>query len=312
MYGVNRTTRGVVMFVALAVAIVGYLAGRGHSAAARVQRTHTTLTADAVLTYPTSWKPATDAPQIPALSMTHSFALGPNGDAAQAGLLTGQLTGGQPSPLPARFIGHMRGLPNTEVVDLAETQAYRYSRLSIPGFNPQLTLYVIPNPEGKPTAFACYASQAFSSYLHTCQQIVSSLTLVGQSQGYALTPDPDYARGVNAGIQTLNRQRVAARRQMGQGATSATLARLASGLAHSFTSASISLSTLESSPVTERAHTKLIASLGQARDAYTALSGTVSGPDRSRYDAARARVYEAEASVETALENFTLLGYRQS
>src|SRR6202011_4437572 len=108
---------------------------------------------------------AAAAPAIPGLTIAHPVVLAPGSDATRAGLITGQLPAGEPSPLPRSFVAGMRSLPDAAVVDLVEVQAYRSSRLSIPGFDQTLTLYAIPNSAGNPTVLACYASAALSAFM---------------------------------------------------------------------------------------------------------------------------------------------------
>jgi hypothetical protein len=208
----------------------------------------------------------------------------------------------------------MRQLPTTAVVSLLEVRAYRYSRLSISGFDRDLTLYAIPNPgAADSTALACYASAQAAADMQTCQQIVATLTLVGQSQSYDLTPEPTYAHGLSAAITQLNAQRVVLRRAMSsaQLAPSA-LQRLATRLAGAFGVASASVSALQPSPASGQAQIVLSASVSHARDAYAELASAAGASSVPRMLAARALVGEAETSVDNALESFALLGYQQA
>lgn len=305
-----RSLPAAALPVLVLVAIAGYVVGHAGSAGAPAEKLGTASVAGLLLHYPAGWRPAAAAPAIPGLSIAHTVVLAPGGDGAHAGLLTGQLPAGGPSPLPRQFVARMRWLPVTAVVDLLEVQAYRYARLSIPGFDQMLTLYAIPNPSGNPTALACYASSAFSADMRACEQIVATLTLVGQSQNYDLTPEPRYASQLSASIGALNGQRVALRREMRPGAAPAIVQRLAVRLAAGFANAAAALSALEPSSATKQAQATLSGSILQARDAYTALAAAAQAGNPSASAAARRLVYEAETSVNAALENFALLGYK--
>jgi hypothetical protein len=204
----------------------------------------------------------------------------------------------------------MRFFPRTVEVGLLNAEAYRYSQLIVPGLERMLTLYVIPNPGGNPTALACYASGGFSADMRTCEQIAATLTLVGQSQSYAVIPEPGYARKVTAAIAKLDVERVALRREMGKRVAPATVQRLATRLANGFANAAGSISLLEPSFVADPAQAALSGALGQARDAYTALAAAANAGSPSRYAAALTQVSEGEASVTVALESFALLGYQ--
>ncbi|HEY5044407.1 MAG TPA: hypothetical protein VII53_00960 [Solirubrobacteraceae bacterium] len=304
-------TATAMMPVLAVVAILGFVAGHDRSHAASGEKSRRILGGSVLLEYPSDWEPVASASGIPGLSIAHPVVLAPGGDAANAGLITGQLAGGEPSPLPERFMTRVRKPPDAEVVDLPETQAYRYARLSIQGFDQMLSIYAIPNPGGNPTILACYASVALSAYMRTCEQIVATLTLVGQQPSYDLAPEPGYARRLSASIGALDAQRDALRREMRQGASLFTVQRGAARLAAGFANAAASLSLLEPSLfATAQAQAALSRSILRARDAYTALAAAATAESPSRFAVARRQVYEAETSINAALESFALLGYR--
>jgi hypothetical protein len=311
MNGYRRPFSATVALLLAAAAILGYLAGHSRSNGGSREEMLTLSAANVQLEYPSSWQRSSAAPAIPGLSMADATALAPRGDGAQVGLLVGQLPEGEPSPLPGPFVAQMRQLPDAEVVNLAEIQAYRYAQLSIPGFDRALTIYAIPDPGGEGTVLACYSSARFSDYLRVCQQIVETVTRVGQDQLYELTPEPAYARELSASLGMLNVQRVAVRREMGTRATPATVQRLAARLAEAFASAGASLSALEPPLATHQAQTTLSDSISRAHEAYDALAAATGDESTARFAIARTQVYEAEASVNSALERFALLGYQQ-
>ena len=142
-----------------------------------------------------------------------------------------------------------------------------------------------------------------------CERIVATLTLVGHSQSYDLTPEPGYARQLSRGIGALDGQRVVLRREMHQRAALSTVQLLAARLADGFANAATSLSLLQPPLVAARAQRALKGSISQAHDAYAALAAAAGTRSAAGYNAARAQVDEAEASVSRALENFATLGY---
>jgi hypothetical protein len=310
--GHHPAVRILALAAMAAVLVAGYLAGHRSSTAAPVERTHTgPVTADVLLTYPAAWRRVASTPEIPGLSIVRAAALAP-GDGTHAGLVVGYLTGGEGSPLPARFVSGLRERPIGEVVDLAETQAYRYPGLSVPGFAPTTTLYALPNHGGNATVLACYATAALSAYLRACEQIVATLTLAGQAPSYALVPDSGYARAVNAAIAGLEGQRVALRRVLGSGAPPGAARRLATRAAQGFAGAAAAVSGLEPPSAVGQAQLALLRSLGQAGDAYTAMAAAAGAGDLATYASARAKVYKAEAGVDRALVSYSLLGYKRS
>jgi hypothetical protein len=311
MFYSGRSLSAVVLPLFVVVAIVGYLAGHRRAHTVAPERMLTASAASVLLDYPSSWQPAAAVPAIPGLSIAHSIVLAPGGDPSHAGLIVGQLLGGEPSPLPPAFIALLKRLPETQVANLLGNQAYRYSGMSVPGFAHQLTLYTIPNPGGQATALACYSPAGSSTDVRTCEHIVATLTLVGQSQSYDLTPNPTYATRLSALIQTLDQQRLTMRREMRSLTGGAALQRDPARLASAFAGTAQSLAGLEPSLAAGRVQAALAASILQARDAYTAFAAAVKG-EGATLTAARAQVYAAEASVDSSLANFALLGYKQA
>ena len=307
-----RSLPASVVVLLAAAAIVGYLAGHSDSSGASKRAIRTLSAANVLLEYPSDWQRSTPTPEIPGLPVANAVVLAPRGDVAQAGLLVGRLPEGEASPLPESFVARVGQLPDTQVVNLLEIQAYKYAEPGVPGFERKLTIYAIPAPaNGDGIVLACYASAAFSSYIRACQQIVATATLVGQSQLYELTPQPAYARQLSASLEALNGQRVALRREMDARATPATAQRVATRLAEAFDSAGASLSALEPPAAAHQAQTTLSHAISRAHEAYAALAAAAGEEGSARFPAGRAQVYEAEASVNSALEGFALLGYQQ-
>jgi hypothetical protein len=308
---VYRSTRSLPPFVLpalVAVAIFGYLAGHHHVPAASGETARTVSGASIVLEYPPSWRRVAAAVPIPGLAIASPLLLSPGGDSAHAGLLSGQLSAGGPSPLPAQLLARMRGIPHTEVVDLLDGQAYRYSQLNLPGYDRILDLYVIPNAGESPKVLACYASTAFSTYLPQCEQIVAKLMLIGQSSTYDLTPDTAYAHRLDGLIEGLNSERLTLRREMRIHATPTAVGNLATTLADRFAAVAASLAVLESPLAAGPAQAALAASILRARDTYRALAAASAGSPAG-YAVAQGHLDAAEASVDTALKSFALLGY---
>lgn len=298
----------------LAVAVVGYLAGLhrvsssgGQSPAAGMR---VASGVNVLLEYPAGWEraPASSA-RGPALQLgSHSLSLVPRGHSSSAGLLSGVLALDGASPLPSRLLASQHGVPHTEVVNLDAVQAFRYRQLIVPGYTGTVELYVVPTPNDGATALACYASPDLQSELAKCEQIVASLTLVGQSTS-DLTPDGAYASRLSGLLKTLEAERRSLRLRLSRGAAATSIAGAAGSLGARFASTSTSLATLEPPAVAGPAQVALARSLLGASVAYKALAAAAQAESLTRYQQARTQVSAAEAGVDGALESFALLGY---
>jgi hypothetical protein len=301
----------VVPAVALVIAaLLGYLLGRQPARAPVRESTHTGSVAGVLLQLPSRWRSAPGAQEIPGLQLRDPVALAPQGNASGAALIVGALPSGQPGPLPATLLSALRRPLDPAVVSLQEAQAYRYTNVSIAGFARNVAIYVVPSPGAEPTALVCYASPAQAAELATCQRIVASVTLPGHAQSYDLTPQPEYARQLSAAITALDAKRSSLRVQMSDSASARRVAKFAEALAHAFAQAAGTLSGLETTLANGAAQAALSGAIVQAHSAYVVLARAAARRDARAYDAARGQVEAAESAVDTALQNYSLLGYR--
>jgi hypothetical protein len=316
---INRSLSTVLALGVVAAAILGYVlgvegkvSGHAHTATAPAQRLRTALAGSVLVESPPGWSAAPVPVPIPHLAVSQTVVLAPGGDPTRVALLTGQLPGGEPSPLPRAFVARLGGQPTTEVVTLSQTEAYRYTHLSLAGFDRQLVIYAIPRSGEDTTVLVCSVASTALPEMRTCEQIVSTLHPVGQVNSEVLTPDPVYAQRVTAAINALDRQRVELREEMQTQTRPAAESHLATRLARTFGHAVATLAVLEPSLAAGPAQAALSQAIQSARDAYLSLASAAKSRSSASYDAARSRVYAAEAAVGVALENYALLGYARS
>ena len=316
MFAPRRGLPAIVAGALLAVALLGYLAGRGSRPVGAGPdawaHAHVISVGSALVEYPSGWHAGDAPPAIPGAPLGDAVVLSPARGAPAGGVLAGALAGGGPAPLPADLLARLHARPSTEVVALPGFQAYRYNGLGVElagGGQLELTeLYVIPNSGTAPTALGCLAVAPGAAVQRECEQIVARASLVGQTQ-YSLIPDARYARRLGALIARLDRERLALRGTIGRAATAAAIGPPARVLASRFAAAAAFLAALEAPLPAAAAEEALTASLRGAHDAYAQLAGAALGEGEATVAAASTQVARAEAAVEVALENFSLLGY---
>jgi hypothetical protein len=294
--------------VLIAIAILGYVAGHSSGKSGSSER-QTERGADVALGYPPGWRMADVAPGVPGLSIAGVIAIAPNGQAEHAGLMLGGLPSRELAPLPASFVAALQRLPVPEIVNLVETQAYKYTHLTVPGYGRRLTMFVIPNPGKQPMVFACYASPGYAAQMRACEQSVATVTTVGEPQAYQLTPEPRYARSISTAIARLDRRRGALKRELSPDVTGATAQRVATELAEGFATAARTLDRLRPSVAVEPVHAALTDAVRRSHDGYVALAAAIAERDVTQYQAAQRDVASAEADVDADLRSFVLLGY---
>jgi hypothetical protein len=295
--------------VLIAVAILGYVAGHSSAGNGPPER-QTAKGADVALGYPAGWSKLSRAPSIPGLPVGGASAIARRGAVADAGLVLGSLPEGEPAPLPASFVAKLGGrLPAPQIVNLVETQAYKFTRLSVDGMEQPLTLFVIPNPGSRPMVFACYARPALPTQLRACEQSVATVTVVGEPQAEQLTPEPLYAGRISTTVATLDELRATLKQELHPDVTVATARDLADRLAGGFATAERELGRLRPPAAATAVHEALSDGVAQAHSGYVALASAIGERDAAGYVAAQARVAKAEKQVDAALRSFVLLGY---
>jgi hypothetical protein len=299
----------LVIPVLLAVAVLGYLVGHTSSHPAAALRAPSVAAGDVVLDYPAGWRVVANPPVIPSFEVARVTVLAPRGHGADTGLLIGTLPADELAPLPRAFVTKLRRTPTTEIVNLLEIQAYRYAHLSVRGFAETLTIFVVPNRGGLPTALACYAPSASSAYVTACERSVAAVTVTGQLQGAQLTPDPAYAVRISSTISALDALRISLKRELSPEVSAATAQRLASRLARGYAAASSALGELEPPVEAAPVQTALAQAINRSRTGYIALAKAASEQDATAYTAAQSDIAHAEADVDQALESFALIGY---
>lgn len=306
------------MLLLVTVATVGYLEGHGRSTAAPVERSREASNAVTVVNYDAAsgWLAASAAPTIPGLSVAQPLVLGPAGKAARAGLIVGKMLDSEFGPLPPQFLAQLRQPADTEVVDLLNTQAYRYSGLTLTASGMAVTLYTIPTSTSSTTAIVCYAQAGSSRYLAACEQLAGTLTIATSSPQVevrtyeSLSPQLPFGTQISAIATRIQGLLGTLRPQLRLGASRAAAASVATRIADGLAGAAGALAAVRPPLAAARAQGSLSESLGRAREAYLALAASLGGGDESEYGAALTQVYGAEASVSAGLKDFSLLAYK--
>ncbi len=293
--------------ILLAVAIVGYVVG--HSSAGGSSEGKPAKGAGVALGYPAGWRVARTAPGVPALTIANLSVIAPRGNADRVGLMLGSLPAGELAPLPAGFVATLPALPEPEIVNLIETQAYKYTNLGVPGLDRQLTMFVIPNPGGRPMVLACYAPSGERAQMRTCERSAASVTIVGEPQVYDLAPEPAYARAISTTVSTLDRLRASLKRELRPDVSVESATQIARRLAAGFASAAHALGKLQPSAAAEPVQAALSEAVQRAHAGYVDLGRAIGERDPARYEAVRRLIAQAEDRVDATLRSYVLLGY---
>jgi hypothetical protein len=305
--------------VLIVLAIFGYIVGShagsgSHGASSHPAAKPQIATGQTVvLEYPATWtKPSTSeataaAAAVPGLTVSDPLTLVPREHTAHTGLLSGELPSGS-DPLPGEFLDLLKKVPDTEVLNLLDVQAYKYKDLAVKGFDGALVMYVIPTPAGRSTVLACFAQRSSSPELAQCEAIVATLSLVGEPAA-ELRPDVSYGNEVGAVVSRLEGKRAELRKRMGEGQELGKIASLASELGGEFSTTVNRLQTIEAPLAASATQDALVHAIERARDTYRELATAANDSNLVVYEVAKRNVEKAETEVNQALESFSMLGY---
>jgi hypothetical protein len=286
---------------ALALAVVGFLAGKGGGGGdEQPEGTSSAQSGAITITYPNSWERG-QAPSVPGIEFTNAIAAGPAGQENNR-MVTGMVDASGASLLPPAFVKTLGAEPDRkDTVRLGDYQAYRYRDLDPGGFNPALTVYAVPTDKGVATV-ACTADQAQAArFLPACERAASTLELEG-AKPFELGPGREYVERVNQTLGRVQQGRARQLRALKAADTPAQQARAASNLQRAYATSARFLSRSSVSPQVASTNDQIVAALNDVAAGWERVSDGASDADRGDYLAGGRAVKKAEAQLAEALE----------
>jgi hypothetical protein len=262
------------------------------------------------VTVPNGWAKAKTAPSVLERSVQAPLELAPTAERTAAGLVVGQAAATAPTFVPASLRKALpaKALDRRDRVRLGELEAYRYAGLRPSGLDGTLTLYVVPQ-EKRSAVLQCFARRgAADSLLDECEAIVATARVRG-AKPVSLAPNESYATLVNGALRTLTKQRDTRLRTLRRAKTQVQQAAAADALGRAYRLAAGKLTRAPVNVVNRAANEELIAALAAAKTAYQQLGAAARRDDRTRYDAARRRIAQAQQRIERAVLALGELGY---
>ena len=291
--------------VALVVVALGYLIG---SSGGDSEESSSTPAGSSVasggsleVSYPNTWKRASQPPAIPGLELRNPIALNERGRPSSDALVTGMTDATGPALLPASFLSLLdEAPPRDDAVKSGETEAYRYEDLQPEGFDGSLTLYVVPTTDGVATV-ACTAASKPAEFLPACEEVATGVRLVN-GEVFALGADEDYLAQLDKTIAQLNSGRKQGVSALNKAKTPSKQATAAQSLAKTYARARQQLSGLTISPAVVDANAAVRAALLKSQKAYSSLASAAKNSKQAAYDKARADVRAGDTALQRALK----------
>jgi hypothetical protein len=264
------------------------------------------------LSFPAGWQRLASAPAIPGLRFSQPLALAPAGATSTSGqrLVAGEVSASGPSLLPGAFTAALNGpLPRPEAVRLGALEAYRYSGLSVPGLDGQLTLYAVPTANGVATV-ACLSSTT-AAPAPECARIAATLKLSGTT-AFGLAPSPRYATALGHTFGTLRSAAGAGTARLRAASSASAQAAAAAQLATAYSSASSGLGRLAVSPAVQSVNASLASALAALGRDYAALAAAARAGDEAAYARAGRALTSDRTRAANALAALRQAGYAVS
>jgi len=291
--------------VAVAIAaVLGFLIARGSGGGSKPHPAATAWKAVSAgplaASFPAGWQ--LQRSQAPAqLGLTDGIAEASGGRL----IVVGQARTTDPSLLPARILGDMRGTPAPRLVTLRGATFYRYLNLSLRGQSESQSVYAVPTPSGTVLAL-CRTTTPDAQFAGICQQVVESIKLGSSSLGPGLMPA--YAAALTAAIGRLDAARTTWGPRLSTATTASARASAARQLASADAQAGSAVTALSPGPASS-ANAALATALGQEAQAYSALALAAVHGRVAAYQSASTSVDHADTAVNSALAELRTLGY---
>jgi hypothetical protein len=292
---------GGIAVAALALAVVGFMVGKGGGGdGSQPEGTSSAQSGAVTIAYPTRWERG-DPPQIPGLEFANPIAVGPRGQASNR-LVAGVVDASGSTLLPAAFVKTLGAEPGrNDTVKLGDYQAYRYRNLDPGGFTPALTIYTVPTDKGVATV-ACTADQAQAAqFLAECERAASTLKLDG-AKPFELGPGAEYVKVLNDTIGRLQTERGRFLSALKRARTPRAQAKPAGDIARAYGQAARRLSGAPVSPQVAAANDAVVTALNDAADAWNSVAKGAAAAKRGDYLAGERAVKKAEAELQKALQ----------
>jgi hypothetical protein len=306
--GASPALIGGVVVAAIALAVVGFIVGKGGGGGESQPAGTSSATSGALtVAYPSSWERVgagpggpEGAPALPGFDLKNPIAAGPKGQPSNR-LVAGIVDASGPTLLPAAFVKSLGADPSrTDTVRLGDLQAYRYRNLDPSNFSPALTLYVVPTDKGVAT-IACEADPAqAAAFLPECERAASTLKLEG-AKPFELGPGRQYVEAVNSTIERLQAGRERQLAGLRVARTPVQQARAAGNVARAYETAARALADAPASPQVAAASDAIVSALNDSADAWKQVAEGATRANRREYLAGGRAVKRAEAQLQKAL-----------
>jgi hypothetical protein len=297
-----------VVIAAVLGVVVGGSGGSSKTSGSGGTPTAAVSNADLAAKFPSNWKKASSAPQIPGMSFASPIA--ESGGGTQS-IVIGQVkdaSAANSTLLPAGFLqalGLNAGeVPPRQAVRLGDSkiEAYRYEGLRPRGIQKPVTLFTAPTSQGIATV-ACVDPTA------DCETIANTLKL-NAGTAFPVGPSKAYAAQLGKALGGLNTKVKAGRQALASAKSRKAQAAAARQLSSAFKSTSAGLSKAKVSPADAAANGQLVAALKQTGNAYGKLAAAASSGNKSAYSAASRKVQTSQAAVPRALRGLQAAGYK--
>ena len=259
------------------------------------------------LAVPAGWEAVERPPTVPGLRLRDPIALAPAGGDGRSGLVAGPVE--EQGPVPASFLERL-GVPaaHEEIVRLGRAEAYRYQRLRPPGFDRQLSLYMLPTT-GAVATIACFApAGAAAEFMADCEQAAKTLRLEGVKAAPLGTSEA-YSGTLDRAMQRLNGRRERLRARLSKARTADAQGAACAELASAYETAVDALVARSLGAAEREANSGVVAVLERTSDAYGRMASAAVEGDRAEFAKVGREVERLEEAVRAEVDALRTRGY---
>jgi outer membrane biosynthesis protein TonB len=255
--------------------------------------------------YPRDWRGAPQ-PASTGLSLARAVTLEPlRGGGA---LTVGVARSTNATLLPTGFASTLTASPQGATVRLGPETYLRYLDLLPRGASAPETVYALPTTSGTVIAACLGAGENGPAFASTCERVVATLRLRSGSV-LPMSANPAFAHALSTVMAKLSSTRTAAGSRLSAAKRPHDQAAAAQALAQAHGDAAAAIAKLNPGPIGADAKLTIVAALRRLGAGYESLARAAAHNDRRGYDAARAAVTQANATLATGFGQLRRDGY---
>jgi hypothetical protein len=301
---------GLLVVVAVAAAVIGFLVAPGSSKSPKKQAalSGNVSSGPVSVNFPATWRrSAAVASTAATLGLIHPVAVSPTVSGSAGAVVIGTAGPVGASLLPPAFKAKVGSVPPAQLVKLGSHTFKRYLDVVPNGSSNPVSVYALATTAGTGVAACVVPQVGGTAFSAMCERVIATLKMSGSV--LPLGANPTYAKSLGAIIAKLDSARTIDGRQLSTAKKERDQAAAAGRLAQAYAQAAGATAKLNTGPVGEGINPRIAAALRSLGSGYRSLSAAARANNKGGYAAAQKSIASADAALGRSLAALRQSGY---